>query len=50
MDFSLDELKLLKSCLIITQETIKCMPFKNKKCNDKIIAINDLLLKFKGVD
>ena len=50
MEFSFDELKLIKSCLLISKETLRCMIFKNKKTNEKIVEIDNLLLRFKEIN
>lgn len=45
--FTQEELKLIKGCLLTTKETFKCIPFKNKEIKNKIQQIDKLLLKFK---
>lgn len=44
--FTQEELKLLKVCLLTTKETLKCIPLKNKHLKDKMQQIEDLLKKF----
>ena len=46
LEFSQEELKLIKGCLLTTNETFKLIPFKDKKTKDTISAINNLLKKF----
>lgn len=46
LEFSQEELKIIKGCLLTTNETFKLVPFKDKKTKDTISAINNLLKKF----
>ena len=46
MEFSQEELKIIKGCLLTTNETFKIIPFKDKKTKETMSAINNLLEKF----
>lgn len=47
--FNQEELKLIKGCLLTTNETFKCIPFKNNDIKIKMKQINELLKKLEGV-
>lgn len=46
MEFSDEEIKLIKGCILTTQQTLKCIPLKNKDIKEKLIQIDELLKKF----
>ena len=46
MEFSQEELKIIKVCLLTTNETFKLLPFKDKKTTETMLAITNLLKKF----
>ena len=46
MEFSQEELILIKGCLLTINETFKFVPLKDKKTKDTMAAINNLLKKF----
>lgn len=46
-EFTQEDLKLIKGCLLTTKETFKCIPFKNQDIKNKIKQIDKLLEKFK---
>ncbi len=48
LEFSENELKLIKGCLLTTKETFKCIPFKNQDIKNKISQIEELLKKFNA--
>lgn len=43
-----EDLKLIKGCLLTTQETFKLVPFKNQSIINKIKQIDEVLQKFGG--
>lgn len=47
INFTQEDLKLIKGCLLTTKETFKCVPFKNLDIKNKIKQIDNLLAKFK---
>lgn len=46
-NFTQEDLKLIKGCLLTTKETLNYIPIKNKDIKNKIQQIDNLLLKFK---
>ena len=44
--FNEEELKIIKGCLLTTNETFKIIPFKDKKTKETMLAITNLLKKF----
>lgn len=46
-EFTEEDLKLIKGCLLTTKETFKCIPFKNQDIKNKIKQIDKLLKKFE---
>ena len=46
IQLSEEEIKLIKGCILTAQETLKCIPFKNKDIKNKIEQIKKLQLKF----
>ena len=46
MEFSQEELKIIKGFLLTTNETFKLLPFKDKKTKETMLAITNLLKKF----
>lgn len=46
INFTDDELRLIKGCLLTTKETFKLMPFKTNDVKNKILDIDKLLKKF----
>lgn len=45
-EFTQEDLKLIRGCLLTTKETFKCVPFKNKDIKNKIAQMDNLLEKF----
>ncbi len=46
-EFTQEDLRLIRGCLLTTKETFKIMPFKSNDIKYKITQINDLLKKFR---
>ena len=45
-EFTQEELKVIKGCLLTTKETFKLIPFKNNDIKEKIKQIDTILNKF----
>lgn len=45
-EFTQEELRIIRGCLLTTRETFKCIPFKNKDTKNKITQIDEILKKF----
>ena len=45
-EFTQEELKVIKGCLLTTKETFKLVPFKNNDIKEKIKQIDTILNKF----
>lgn len=44
-EFTKEDLKIIKGCLLTTKETLKLVPFKNKDTKNKLIEIDNVLQK-----
>lgn len=49
-DFTQEDLKIIKGCLLTTKETFKCIPFKDSELKRKIEQITMILNKFSEGD
>lgn len=47
LEFSQEELKLIKGCILTTIETLKVIPFKSKEIKNKLAELEKLELKFR---